>query len=126
MFKLDIIEIDIIFSRLLASPSWIDLLFRIVEARDPCLVTNLPTQVLSVRLLSSVLPYVGDSSSHSSAPSCHPARLQDRIFHLTGHSALMCRVDGSHFGDQGLLQKVEKLTATLLQQKNFFKLNFSR
>ena len=29
-------------------------------------------------------------------------------FSPLGHSALMCRVDGSHYGDQGLLQKVRK------------------
>ena len=32
--------------------------------------------------------------------------VQDRLFKLVGHTALMCRIDGSHFGDQGLLQKV--------------------
>ncbi len=46
-------------SRLIASRSWIDLLFRIVEARDagPAAVANLPTQILALRLLSSVLPF---------------------------------------------------------------------
>ena len=34
--------------------------------------------------------------------------MQDRLFKLVGHTALMCRIDGSHFGDQGLLQKVRK------------------
>ncbi len=97
--------------RLLATPSWIDLLFRIVEARDSTLVTNLPTQVLCVRLLSSILPHLAAEAAgrRTALPDeCHPARLQERIFHLAGHSALMCRIDGSHFGDQGLLQKARR------------------
>ncbi len=94
------------FFRLFASPYWIELLFRIVEGRDQGLVTNLPTQIMAIRLLSRILPFVPSDASVTLGNICHPARLQERLFHLTGHSALMCRVDGSHFGDQGLLQKV--------------------
>ena len=31
-----------------------------------------------------------------------------RLFNLLGFTALMCKTDGSHYGDQGLLQKVKK------------------
>merc|ERR1712001_660026 len=58
---------------------------------------DLTTQILSLRLLSTILP-------HSKLDMA----VQDRLFKLVGHTALMCRIDGSHFGDQGLLQKVRK------------------
>ena len=34
------------------------------------------------------------------------ASVLERLFSLLGHTALMCKSDGSHYGDQGLLQKV--------------------
>ena len=59
------------------------------------------TQVLALRLLSTILPY-------SSLSACQKSQIHERLFKLLGHTALMCRIDGSHFGDQGLLQKVRK------------------
>ena len=67
---------------------------------------DLTTQILSLRLLSTILP-------HSKLDMA----VQDRLFKLVGHTALMCRIDGSHFGDQGLLQKVRKI---FFQYFNFF------
>ena len=61
----------------------------------------LDTQVLALRLLSTSLP-----NCQPSAPV--QAAVQDRLFRLIGYSTLMCRTDGSHYGDQGLLQKVRK------------------
>ena len=89
--------------RLLAKRSWVGLLFRIAEGRDvgsSTIVSNLPTQIMSLRLLASILPQCSREE---------PTQIQERLFRLLGHSALMCRVvDGSHYGDQGLLQKVRK------------------
>lgn len=86
-------------STMLATPVWIDLLFRLAESKDKNVTVSLTTQILTLRLLGRVLP-------HADTTMFRPANVQERIFHLLGHSALMCRVDGSHFGDQGLLQKV--------------------
>ena len=85
--------------RLLATPAWIGLLFDIVEARDDRAAANLHTQISALRLLGAILPH---------APPPGTAAIQERVFHLLGHSALMCSVDGAHFGDQGLLQKVRR------------------
>ena len=56
---------------------------------------------MALRLLSQTLPF-------SDLTSGKRAEILERLFGLVGHSALMCRIDGSHFGDQGLLQKVRK------------------
>ncbi|XP_040568701.2 LOW QUALITY PROTEIN: E3 ubiquitin-protein ligase HERC2-like [Lepeophtheirus salmonis] len=86
--------------QLLCSSSWIELLFTIVESSNK-FRKNLPTQIQALRLLKIILP-------HSSLDSESQANVQERLFRLLGHCALMCRVDGSYFGDQGLLQKIEK------------------
>jgi hypothetical protein len=89
--------------RQLATRPWIDLLFRIVEAKEVggFVTQTLPTQVHALRMLQALLPH---------ATSCGElmAQVQERLFHLLGHCALMCRVDGAHFGDQGLLQKIRR------------------
>ena len=102
--------------RLMAKRAWVDLLFRIAEgghddrralgssssfsaSASSSVASNLPTQIMSLRLLASILPQCSREE---------PTRIQERLFRLLGHSALMCRVDGSHYGDQGLLQKVRK------------------
>lgn len=87
--------------RLLSVQPWINLLFTIIEAKDPKIISNLPTQILALRLLRQILP-------RSDLDQGQIAQIQERLFLLVGHSALMCRVDGSHYGDQGLLQKVKK------------------
>ena len=89
--------------QILAQPSWINLLLKIVEAK-PITDENmdLSNQILALRLLAVILPHFDNPGSGS---SCN---IQDRLFKLLGHTALMCRIDGSHFGDQGLLQKVRK------------------
>jgi E3 ubiquitin-protein ligase HERC2 len=56
---------------------------------------------MALRLMTSVLPHCPDDIGGKSL-------LHERLFHLLGHTALMCRTDGSHYGDQGLLQKVRK------------------
>lgn len=55
--------------------------------------------MLTLRLMTAVLPH--------SPPAPRP-QLVNRLFQLLGHTALMCRTDGSHYGDQGLLQKVRR------------------
>ena len=82
--------------QMLSSPAWVDLLFRIIEIRENA--AEIPTQSLALRLLSQTLPF-------SDLTSGKRAEILERLFGLVGHSALMCRIDGSHFGDQGLLQK---------------------
>ena len=77
----------------LASRFWLDLLFSIIEAKDTpgssggtgpsggsvAAVTNLPTQILALRLLTAVLPH----SLHASAKN-QPTMIQERLFHLLG------------------------------------------
>ena len=87
---------------LMASSTWINMLLKMIESRgssqqDEGSSIDLSTQILSLRLLSTILPH-----------SKLDLAVQDRLFKLVGHTALMCRIDGSHFGDQGLLQKVRK------------------
>ena len=95
---------------LAGNPAWIEKLFQIVEGISSPYGTShssyisgeeLSTQVLALRLLSAILPKCRLSDTQIT-------RIQERIFHIIGHSALMCRVDGTHYGDQGLLQKVRK------------------
>ena len=82
---------------------------------------DLTTQILSLRLLSTILPhskldmgnyfsiyYIKEISEIVRFFVIFFLAVQDRLFKLVGHTALMCRIDGSHFGDQGLLQKVRK------------------
>ena len=87
----------------MATSSWINMLLKMIESRGHSQdgegsSIDLTTQILSLRLLSTILP-------HSKLDMA----VQDRLFKLVGHTALMCRIDGSHFGDQGLLQKVRKI-----------------
>ena len=85
---------------LLCSPAWLQLYAGIVEAGDEAATaSSLQTQVLTLRLMAAVLPYC--------LPGPRP-QLVGRLFQLLGHTALMCRTDGSHYGDQGLLQKVRR------------------
>ncbi|QQP57480.1 Uncharacterized protein FKW44_002489, partial [Caligus rogercresseyi] len=84
---------------LLCSPSWIELLFTSVESSNS--PKNLPTQIQAIRLLKIILP-------HSNLDSESQANIQERLFRLLGHCTLMCCVDGSYFGDEGLLQKIQK------------------
>jgi E3 ubiquitin-protein ligase HERC2 len=83
---------------LLCSPAWLQLYAAVVEAGDDA-STSLQTQVLTLRLMAAVLPHC--------PPGPRP-QLVGRLFQLLGHTALMCRTDGSHYGDQGLLQKVRR------------------
>ena len=95
---------------LAGSPSWIEKLFQIVEGMSSPYGAShasymsgdeLSTQILALRLLTATLPKCKLSDTQME-------RIQERVFHIIGHSALMCRVDGTHYGDQGLLQKVRK------------------
>ena len=82
----------------------------------------LDTQILALRMLSAAL-------GHSPPTANTQTMVQERLFKLIGYSTLMCRLvtltcynkkqfkianplffrtDGSHYGDQGLLQKVRK------------------
>ena len=85
----------------------------------------LDTQILALRMLSAAL-------GHSPPTANTQTMVQERLFKLIGYSTLMCRfvtltrynrnqkkhdfsvnplffrTDGSHYGDQGLLQKVRK------------------
>ena len=85
--------------------------------------TLLDTQILALRMLSAAL-------GHSPPTANTQTMVQERLFKLIGYSTLMCRfvtlylriqqklfyianplffrTDGSHYGDQGLLQKVRK------------------
>ena len=72
------------FCAAMCSPAWIQLLFTIVEDTESGLECSLPTQVLVLRLLATILPHCQDSVSDK----CH---LLDRLFSLLGHTALMCR-----------------------------------
>ena len=83
------------------SPAWIQLFFTIVEDSETGLDSCLPTQVLALRLMTTVLP-------HCTEAVAERCGLHERLFHMLGHTALMCRTDGTHYGDQGLLQKVRK------------------
>ena len=95
---------------LLASPAWLQLYFSIVECQESSLESNLQTQVLVLRLMASVLPHTSPSPDvGDGGGGLDQARLVGRLFNLLGHTALMCRTDGSHYGDQGLLQKVRYL-----------------
>ena len=89
------------FCRTLCTPAWIQMFFNIVESHESSLESNLQTQVLVLRLMGSVLPHCPDTVLERYG-------LIPRLFNLLGHTALMCRTDGSHYGDQGLLQKVRK------------------
>jgi len=89
------------FSQMLCSPAWINLFFSILESHESSLESNLQTQVLVLRLMGVVLPECPDSTIEKH-------NLANRLFNLLGHTALMCRTDGTHYGDQGLLQKVKK------------------
>ena len=89
------------FCQAVSTPSWIKLFFNIVEDSETGLDSCLPTQVLCLRLMTSVLPHCPEEV----AEKCG---LHERLFHMLGHTALMCRMDGTHYGDQGLLQKVRK------------------
>ena len=80
--------------------AWINLLFTIVENRG-FQENLLNTQILALRLLAATLPDCQVSLAQSTL-------IQERLFRLIGFSTLMCRTDGSHYGDQGLLQKVRK------------------
>ena len=95
---------------LAGNPAWIEKLFQIVEGISSPYGTShatytsgeeLSTQILALRLLTATLPKCKLSDAQL-------IQIQERLFHIIGHSALMCRVDGSHYGDQGLLQKVRK------------------
>ncbi len=93
--------------KILASMPWVNLLLKLVEnhknnEESSNNNVNLTTQILSLRLLSAILPHASDLSD------LQRLNIQERLFKLLGHTALMCRIDGSHFGDQGLLQKVRK------------------
>ena len=57
------------------------------------------SKVMALRLMTSVLPHCSEAISERSS-------VLERLFSLLGHTALMCKSDGSHYGDQGLLQKV--------------------
>ena len=59
-------------------------------------------KVMALRLMTSVLPHCSEVISER-------ASVLERLFSLLGHTALMCKSDGSHYGDQGLLQKVSGL-----------------
>ena len=83
------------------SPAWIQLFFTIVEDSETGLDSCLPTQVLALRLMTTVLP-------HCTEAVAERCGLHERLFHMLGHTSLMCRTDGTHYGDQGLLQKVRK------------------
>ena len=85
----------------MCSPAWVQLLFTIVEDTESGLDCSLPTQVMALRLMTSILPHCSEGISDK-------CQLLDRLFSLLGHTALMCRTDGTHYGDQGLLQKVKK------------------
>ena len=90
-----------VLCRSMCSQAWLSLLFTIVEDTDSGLDCSLPTQVMALRLMTSILPRCPESV----VARCG---LLERLFSLLGHTALMCRTDGSHYGDQGLLQKVKK------------------
>ena len=85
--------------RALCTPAWLQLAFSLVETGDTGRDSSLPTQLLALRLLATVLP-------HCPLATALQCRLHERLFTVLGHTALMCRTDGSHYGDQGLLQKV--------------------
>ena len=68
--------------QLLSSPPWVDLLFRIIEIKENA--SEIPTQILALRLLTLTLP-------HSNLSASQRADIQDRLFCLVGHTALMCR-----------------------------------
>ena len=87
--------------KMMCSPAWINLFLNIVECKESSLESNLQTQVLIFRLMGSVLPHCPETVVEKHNLIC-------RLFNLVGHTALMCRTDGSHYGDQGLLQKVKK------------------
>ena len=90
------------FCAAMCSPAWLQLLFSVVEdSPEAGLECGLPTQVLALRLLTSVVPHCPD-------PVAARCSLLERLFSVLGHTALMCRTDGSHYGDQGLLQKVRR------------------
>ena len=77
----------------MCSQAWLSLLFSVVEDTDSGLDCSLPTQVMALRLMTSILPHCPDHV----LTRCS---LLDRLFSLLGHTALMCRTDGSHYGDQ--------------------------
>ena len=79
--------------RSMCSQAWISLLFNIVEDTDSGLDCSLPNQVMALRLMTSILPRCPESVLSRCG-------LMDRLFSLLGHTALMCRTDGSHYGDQ--------------------------
>lgn len=91
--------------QLLSSPPWVGMLLQMIEAKGHLNnedgPADLSTQILALRLLCTSLP-------PSKMTLIQMTHIQERLFKLLGHTALMCRIDGSHFGDQGLLQKVRK------------------
>ena len=68
---------------------------------------ELSSKVMALRLMTSVLPHCSEAISERSS-------VLERLFSLLGHTALMCKSDGSHYGDQGLLQKVSCLILSQL------------
>ena len=68
--------------QLISTQPWVDLLFRIIEIKENA--AEIPTQILALRLLTLTLPYSNMSASQR-------AEIQDRLFCLVGHTALMCR-----------------------------------
>lgn len=71
------------FCKLLSNSSWVNLLLRMVEAKGHNEENNISTQILALRLLSTILP-------HSELNANQLAMIQERLFKLLGK-------DSTHF-----------------------------
>jgi len=65
--------------------------YRIIEVKENA--SEVSNQILALRLLTTTLP-------QSNLPPDQQTAVQSRLFGLIGHTALMCNIDGTHYGDQ--------------------------